>query len=290
MKKLIYFLFVCAVLLSGCNAVKKESGFTNVNGTNLYYEIAGSGEALVLIHGWSFDSRCWDDQFDVFAQKYRVLRYDLRGFGRSELPKLGHSYSHTNDLLALLDSLGIKRAHVLGHSFGGKIAIDFILHYPDRTISLILPDAAMDVIGLKVSKELSDWIGNTWRAGRKSGIDKAKEIWIKGSPLAPAMRNSRASAKVKKMIDEYSGWHWVNDDPSISPESYPVERLSEIKVPTLIIVGELNPYDYHYIADLQKQYIPNSIKIVLPNAGHALNIENPKKFNEIVLKYLLKLS
>jgi pimeloyl-ACP methyl ester carboxylesterase len=90
------------------------------------------------------------------------------------------------------------------------------------------------------------------------------------------------------MIDDYSGWHWVNADPGLLPEPYPIEKLSEIKVPTLIIVGELNPRDYHNVADLQKQYIPHSTKIVLPNAGHALNIENPIPFNEIVLEFLSK--
>lgn len=88
------------------------------------------------------------------------------------------------------------------------------------------------------------------------------------------------------MIADYSAWHWVNNDPDKGITPYPRERLSNIKVPTLIIVGELNPPDYHNITDIQKRYIPKSKKVVLKGAGHLLNIEKPKEFNKIVLSFL----
>ena len=286
MKKLLYLIQLLLIISIGCENVEKESGLAEINGSKIYYEIAGIGEPLVLIHGWSFDTRCWDDQFDIFAKKYRVLRYDLRGFGRSDLPDTSINYSHTDDLVSLLNYLHINKAHILGHSFGGKIAFDFVFNYPEKTISLILPDAAMDVPGLEVPKDVSDWIRNTWKAGREQGIEDAKKVWITGSPLKPAMNNPLSAPKVRKMIEDYSGWHWANDDPCIYPKSFPPTRLSEIKIPTLIIVGELNPKIYHDWADIQNKYILNSKKEVLPNAGHALNIENPLKFNEFVLSFL----
>ena len=286
MKTVEFLLFILPLVFLACNSKKKETGFAEVNGTKLYYEIAGSGDPIVLIHGWSFDTRCWDDQFAAFARDYRVLRYDLRGFGKSALPDTIQSYSHTDDLIALLDFLDLERVHVLGHSFGGRIAIDFTLNYPERTITLLLPDAAMDVTGLELSEELADWIGNTWQTGRESGIEQAKEIWIKGSPLAPAMQNPNAAKKVKQMIDDYSGWHWKNNDPYVGITPYPPERLIKIKAPSLIIVGGLNPQFYFRAAEIQKEHIPNSEMVVLPGVGHALNIENPEEFNEIVLGFL----
>ena len=90
-----------------------HTGFADVNGTRLYYELAGAGHPLVLIHGFTLDTRMWDDQFAVFAQEYQMLRYDLRGFGKSALPT-GGSYAHTDDLKALLDSLHIAHASFLG--------------------------------------------------------------------------------------------------------------------------------------------------------------------------------
>jgi len=289
MNRLNYLLPFLLLFFVSCKKIDRESGFVEINGTKIYYEIAGTGEPLVLIHGWSFDTRCWDSQFDVFAKDYRVLRYDLRGFGRSALPDTGKSYSHTEDLISLLDYLNIKEAHILGHSFGGKIAFDFIFNYPERTISLILPDAAMDVPGLKLPEDVFAWIRDTWKTGREKSIKEAKKIWINGPPFKPAMNNPLSALLVKQMIEDYSGWHWANNDPCNYPALFSPERLKEIKVPTLILVGELNPKIYHEWADIQHKNILNSKKEIVPNAGHALNIENPEKFNEFVLRFLSKI-
>ncbi len=289
MNRLNYLLPFLLLFFVSCKKTDRESGFVEINDTKIYYEIAGTGDPLVLIHGWSFDTRCWDNQFDVFADKYRVLRYDLRGFGRSALPDTGKSYSHTADLEALLDTLNIQKTHILGHSFGGKIAFDFVFNNPERTISLILPDAAMDVQGLKITEDVKSWIRDTWKAGREKGIEEAKKIWINGSPLKPAMNNPLSAPVVKQMIEDYSGWHWANNDPCNYPAPFSPKRLNEIKVSTLIIVGELNPKIYHEWADIQNKNILNSQKEIIPHAGHALNIENPEKFNELVLRFLSKI-
>ena len=98
--------------------------------TRLYYEVAGSGHPLVLIHGFTLDTRMWDDQFETFAREYQVVRYDRRGFGKSSLP-VDEDYAHADDLAALLEHLGIDRAYVLGLSGGGASAIDFALTYPE---------------------------------------------------------------------------------------------------------------------------------------------------------------
>ena len=286
MRKFLHLIPFLLMILFSCENVKKESGFAEIKESKIFYEIAGTGETLVLIHGWSFDSRCWDSQFDVFSKEYQVLRYDLRGFGRSDLPNMGTVYSHTEDLVSLLDYLNIKKAHILGHSFGGKIAFDFVLNNPNKVISLILPDAAMDVPGLKVSEDVNNWIRDTWKTGWEKGIEEAKKMWIKGSPLKPSMNNPKSARVVRQMIEDYSGWHWVNKDPRTRFTKFLPERLSEIKVPTLILVGELNPKIYHDWADIQNKNIPHSQKEIIPNAGHALNIENPEKFNELIIKFL----
>src|SRR5512140_2769897 len=101
------------------------SGITGVTDSGLYYEVAGEGPALVLIHGGLVNSGLWDKQFDVFAQQYRTVRYDVRGFGQSDSPT--RTFSYHDDLRDLLDYLGIERAAVLGLSMGGAIAFDFAL-------------------------------------------------------------------------------------------------------------------------------------------------------------------
>jgi 3-oxoadipate enol-lactonase len=120
-----------------------QSGFAEVNGTRLYYEIVGRGSHLVLIHGFTLDTRMWDDQFEAFSQHYRVLRYDARGFGKSALPVQGESYSHREDLKALLDHLKVSQAFILGLSMGGRTAISFTLEYPEVVRALIPVDAVL---------------------------------------------------------------------------------------------------------------------------------------------------
>jgi len=114
---------------------ESSSGFAEVNGTRLYYEVMGFGQPLILIHGYTLDTRMWDDQIAAFAQNYQVIRYLLRGFGKSGLPT-GESYAHLQDLKALLEHLGIDQAHILGLSLGGAIAIDFAITYAaDLTVA-----------------------------------------------------------------------------------------------------------------------------------------------------------
>lgn len=107
------------------NTEHVQTGFAEVNGTTLYYEVAGAGHPFVLAHGHLLDRRSWDDQFAVFAQRYRVIRYDQRGFGDSGLIAKGDSYSARQDLYALMQFLDIESVYLMGVSAGGALAIDF---------------------------------------------------------------------------------------------------------------------------------------------------------------------
>ncbi len=111
-------------------------GVASVNGARLYYEVAGGGFPLVLNHAGLANCRMWDDHIEVFAQHYRVIRWDFRGYGKS--PMVPGPFSGRADLQGLLRALGVGRAHVLGLSLGGRIAIDFALEYPDMVAGLIL--------------------------------------------------------------------------------------------------------------------------------------------------------
>jgi pimeloyl-ACP methyl ester carboxylesterase len=120
----------------GRSGAKSASGFAEVNGTRLYYESAGEGPAVVLVHGGLVDSRLWDAQVGPLSKRLRVVRYDLRGFGRSA--DAHAPFSHLEDLRALLDFLKIERASLVGLSLGGIIAADFALEHPERVDRLVL--------------------------------------------------------------------------------------------------------------------------------------------------------
>jgi pimeloyl-ACP methyl ester carboxylesterase len=111
-------------------SIQPARGFAEVNGAKLFYEVTGAGHPSVLLHEGIADSRMYDDQFHAFAQHYRVVRFDIRGFGQSDLPPRDASVALYEDLNGLLAFLGIKKTYVLGMSMGGAIALDFTLAHP----------------------------------------------------------------------------------------------------------------------------------------------------------------
>ena len=258
-------------------------GFAAVNGTRLWYEVSGSGPPLVLIHGHGLDARMWDDQFAPFAEENRVLRYDLRGFGKSalvgELP-----YTHEEDLAALLDHLGFARAAILGLSLGGRVAIDFALAYPAKTRALIVVDAAIS--GHPWSEE---WNAR-WKALRQTAqtadAHTANEQWLAHPLFAPAQEQPAVAARLRQMVTDYSGWHWGHRDPQQGNDLPATERLRHITAPTLVILGARDLPDFRVIADRIAEQIPDARKIVLSGGGHMANMEATERFNTEVLGFL----
>jgi pimeloyl-ACP methyl ester carboxylesterase len=253
-----------------------------VNGTRLYYEVAGSGHPLVLIHGFTLDTRMWDGQFDAFAKRYRVIRYDARGFGKSAGPT-GESYAPADDLRALLEQLGVERAHILGLSMGGGLAVDFALAYPEATSSLI---AVNSLLGGYQWQEFGATIEAMFSAATESGVDAARAVWLNSPLFEPALEKPDVASRIKQIVGDYSGWHFVNEDPAIAPAPPAIQRLGEIAGPTLVLVGERDLPDFHAIADTLAHGIPNARKVVLPGVGHMSNMEDPSGFNEAVLGFL----
>ena len=256
-------------------------GFAPVEDGQLYYEVEGEGPPLVLVHGFSLDTRMWDDQWAAFAGRHRVIRYDARGFGRSSVP-VG-PYTPVEDQAALQDHLGVARAHVLGLSRGGGIVIDFALAYPERTLSLVAADAilhghAWHTFGYDLAR--------VWGLGKEAPLDVVKETWLSLPLLASAMERPDLAARLRVMVADYSGWHWLNRDQGRAVRPHAAERLAEIHVPTLILNGEHDLPDFHAVAERLAQGIPDAQRVVLPGVGHMSNMEDPAAFNRVVLDFL----
>ena len=277
---------VCEYPLKGAKTqMKRENGFAEVSGTRLYYEVAGSGHPMFLVHGFTLDTRMWDYQFETFAQHHQVIRYDVRGFGKSAL-LTGESHSHVNDLKALKKHLGISHAYVLGLSMGGGIAIDFALEYPEAIDALIPADA---VLGGFQWREFGESLASVWARATESGVQAAKELWLGLDLFKPAMRKPDVASRLAQMVSDYSGWHFVNDNPLLQLDPPPIQRLDGISAPTLIIVGEHDLPDFHTIGGILHGQIPKARKVILPGVGHMSNMEAPDRFNEIVLTFLADL-
>ncbi len=260
-----------------------ERDFADVNGTRLYYEIAGSGEAVVLVHGFTLDTRMWDDQFTPLAQRFRVIRYDMRGFGKSAVPT-EQAYSHVNDLKALLDRLDVHQAHLVGLSKGGAVALDFALTYPQHARSLVLIDTVLG--GFHWSAEGSARDGLVWQRAREGGIPAAKKSWLAHPLFAPALRQPAVAARLTQILNDYSGWHFVHHNPEQGIEPPAAQRLVELKLPVLALAGAQDTPDFLQITELICQQLPQARRAILPGVGHMANMEAPEATAAALLAFL----
>lgn len=252
-----------------------QSGKFSYNHGNLYYEVSGSGSAVVFIHGFSLDHRMWQPQVEVLSKRYRTITYDMRGFGESSLPT--GAYSHHEDLKALLDHLGVRRAHVIGLSLGGEVAIDFTLTNTDVVESLVLLESSLGGYASSV-----DW---NVHAG-EVGVEQAKINWLNHPVFAQSIANSSAYGALENALRSYSGWHWMHDDMRQKLKPPAKDRLSEITIPTLITVGEKDLSYYHGIAALLYKQIKSSELVTIAEAGHMVNIEKQDEVNNLISNFI----
>ena len=262
----------------------ESSGFAEVNGARLAYDITGTGPAVVLLHGHILDRRQWDGQIADFAKHYRVVRYDARGFGQSTDP--GDVFSHHDDLRGLLAALGIDRAALIGCSGGGAACIDFALTYPAMTDALVLVGSALS--GFPFPNDPPPLLLQIHEAMARNDLNAAVEyglqLWTDG-PRRPEDVNPAVRERTRQIMTEL----WSREQ--MPAESRPVEppgaeRLAEISVPTLAIVGSADNSFIHRIADLVAAQAPGARKVVIDDAGHHPNMEHPQEFNALVLEFL----
>jgi len=259
-----------------------KSGRFPVNDGDLFYESAGDGQPVVFLHGFGLDSRMWAPQFEALKTAFRVIRYDLRGFGQSSLPP-HNGYAHEDDLNALLSALGADPAHVVGLSMGGMMALRFALAYPQSVRSLVLADSALDGHSWSTDWQ-ARWSG--MREAAKAGqLAEAKRRWL-DHPLFASVRADPLSASLlARMVEDYSGWHWHNKDTARVPSPAVADRLGEIRVPSLVITGAQDLADFHSIANLLAAKLPAVRRSIIPGSGHMVNLEAPQEFNATLLGF-----
>jgi pimeloyl-ACP methyl ester carboxylesterase len=256
------------------------TGFVSVNGGRLWYETAGEGVPVVLLHGGLWDSRMWDDQFEPLAERCRVVRYDLRGYGRSDRPEA--EFSHTEDLARLMSKLKIPSAALVGLSMGGSIAIDFALEHPDRVSALVL--AAPGLGGYEFSATLERRFGPAETALNKGDIQRAAELELE--IWAPVRKDTGPDLRIKEIAMDNA--HQVALDPKLQRRLDPpaIDRLGEISVPTLVISGDQDVPDMGKIADLIVDRIPGALRAVMQGADHVVNMRRPADFTARLLGFL----
>lgn len=254
--------------------------FVCADGGRLRYSTAGAGEPVVLIHGLGLDAAMWDPQWRVLQRAFRTIRYDVRGFGDSTLPQ--GPYSHSADLLELLNFLDARPAHVVGLSMGGQLALRFALEHPQAARSLTLIDAALP--GYRWSEAWRGRMSEIQNAAKNGEIQAAKRLWLTHALFAPLQRDPQLAAALAAMVERYSAWHWHNADPvrrSAAPTT-----LAAVSPRTLVIVGELDLPDFQSIAGQLAAEIPRATLHTVADAGHMANMEAPAIVNALLLEHL----
>jgi pimeloyl-ACP methyl ester carboxylesterase len=260
-----------------------QTGFADLHGGRLYYEIAGEGPVLVLAHAGIADRRMWDDQFPVFAQHFRVLRFDFWGFGKSTVvPK--RFFLH-EDLYQLLTFLEIKQAHLMGCSLGGRVTLDVALAYPQLVNSLIVVGSGLG--GYSFEGEVLTSFSEQIMAAREQGdyereVELRLQLWVDGRSRTSDQVNPQVRDRARAMLMGRPG----TQGEGLALEPAALGRLNEIEIPTLILVGDRDEANIGTIADLLANNIRGAQKVIIPDTAHLPNMEKPEHFNRLVLGFL----
>ncbi len=262
----------------------------------MYYEAAGSGRPLVMIHAGFLDSRMWDGQFMAFAEKNKVVRYDVRGFGRSSRP--AEAYSDAEDLLRLMEHLGIPDACILGVSYGGRIALDLATAVPRKVCGLVLISPGISGYVSSGPEETREWEEFEKMESRQNlairqkrireavGIDL--EMWA--SAQSPAGRRRLLQIALANSHVHKNPWWWRSAYAlQESPRPLAFERLPWIRVPTLLIVGDEDVKGMLSRTMRLHRLIPGSELRIIRGADHIPNMSRPREFNAVVSAFLKNL-
>ena len=254
----------------------------------LHYEVAGEGPPVVLVHEAIADSRMWEPQWSTFPPVHRTVRYDMRGFG--ETPISPGSFSHARDLVGLLERLALGPAAVVGCSLGGRVALEVAVARPELVSALVLVDPGLP--GHDWTKETQAGWAEEEAALDRGDLDAAVELnlrmWVDGPGRSPG--DVAAGVRERVAVMQRRAFELqvpVGDEAEEEPLVPDLaQRVTEIGVPTLIVVGEEDRPDMHAIADRLAGSIPHAQRATIPATAHIPSLERPEEFDRIVLEFL----
>jgi pimeloyl-ACP methyl ester carboxylesterase len=279
-------LFVLLFALPSSGHAGVISKIAAVNGAKISYEIQGEGPALVLLNDGILDRRMWNDQVAAFSKHYTVIRYDFRGWGKSEPPQ--QPFSHVDDLYELLQFLHIEKAALLGSLVGGGVALDFALEHPEMVERIIVVTPL--VYGFRYSPPTHMWT-QAWQALAQAG-EKSRLIDLYMSTPALGRRlsdNAAARRRLEAMLSENFSVYKIDFSQFLLRLDPPTMRmLPAVRTPTLILTGTTVDPDLRLVVEFLQRGIHDARQIVIPNTGSLMNMEKPEEFNRVVLDWLGK--
>ncbi len=262
-------------------------GFVEVPGGRLWAQATGEGTGVVLVHAGIADARMWDPQWEALAGRHRVVRYDTRGFGRSETADV--PFTDRADLIEVMDAAGLDRSVVVGCSRGGSIALDAVIEFPDRFTGLAWVcsgvgglettatplETEMDALDEELY-EARDWAA-------VADLDVAR--WVDG-PGQPAGRAPEAIRACVRQMDLETLVAEKHTGRPIALEPPAARRLAEVEVPVIAIVGLLDDSSSAQAADVLVAGVARARRIDVPGVAHLPNLERPDWFTDTLLGFL----
>jgi len=263
-----------------------QTGYLEFNGAQIYYEVEGDGPPLTLVHAGVAHLRMWDGQVAAWAERFRVIRYDTRGFGKTRTQDV--PYSNVDDLAALLDHLRVERTHLLGLSRGALISLDFTLEHPERVASLTW--IAGGIRGIELDDDprlLAMWPemerleeAREWPAL----VELETQVWTDGpgqpkDRVDPGLRAQMIAWNMENYLAEQDAEQLIRPD-------WDAERVAEISAPTLLMWGTLDESPVGEAGSYLAEHIPGAESHTFEGVAHMVNLERPREVNEIVLDFV----
>jgi pimeloyl-ACP methyl ester carboxylesterase len=265
-----------------------DSGFVDVPGGRLYFEVEGAGRPVLLIHGGLGSLRMWDEQVPALAERYRVIRFDTRGYGRTQSDHV--AFSNRADAAAVLDHVGASSCHLVGQSRGGIIALDLTLERPELVDSLVIaaggasglePDLAPDT-------PVPPWEEMETLVERQAWDEVAEmetRVWVDGWGRPATRVDPTLRARVRDWIEaNYRALKEEGIPQRLDPPA--AGRLGEVRVPTLVIVGALDEAGTVANGRTIAASIPGARLVEFEDAAHMVHLEDPARFRSVLLGFL----
>ncbi|MGH2485564.1 MAG: alpha/beta fold hydrolase [Ktedonobacterales bacterium] len=270
-----------------------HTGMADVNGAQLYYETAGEGHPFIMVHAGICDNHMWDAQFAYFANKYHVIRYDMRGFGKSTMPP--GPAALRDDLYGVLRFLGVERAYVMGCSMAGGAAIDFTLDHPEMVDALIPVCAGLSGFESEDEDEYAEVWPRVEAAEKAGDLDLVNtlelDVFVSGRGRTPEQVAPGVYEKVREMNGaNLARGHEMEQAQFQRLDPPAAGRLAELHAPTLIIEGELDERITLMMGEAMAAGIAGARLVLMTGVAHVPNMEKPDEFNRVVEEFLNRLS
>jgi len=285
-------LAACVLLFAVCSQPKQtatERGYIPVSkGGEIYYESVGEGTPVILLHGHTLDLRMWDPQVKPLLDAgYRVIRPEMRGYGHSSKQEDGVQFTHLDDMMTVMDSLHIQKAHVVGLSMGSFVASEMVAMHPERLLTATLasgnirnmPGPSTPFDSLELAKKDSVIAQNL-----AQGIEAWKDEWIEKLVTGGGSNREAIRKSVTQQVRDWDAWQLTHREMRnyYGYEAWDTLKARCPQLPVLILSGE----NEHKGKNPMLQYLPNSRQVIIPDCGHMSNMEKPEEFNRLLLDHL----